>query len=73
MSKTTLFEIGKPGSALRWTDDTPQHGTLFVTMAMAQRCMDRHRNEITEAGASIIPCELDEDLAQMGNLYHEGK
>lgn len=49
-----------------WTDD--RGGNLFVSEAQAEACLKRHK---LEAICQVLPCGLDEDLAQMGDLYHE--
>lgn len=71
MVKAQLWEIAVGATSLRWTDD--EGGTLFVSRGMAQRTFDKYTDALTRVGASIVPCDLDDDLAQMGKLYHEGK
>mgnify|MGYP003644782100 CR=1 FL=1 len=51
-----------------WTDNWG--GNLFTSPAMAQRALEKHR-KLLPHWAEIKPCRLDDDLAQMGNLYHE--
>lgn len=54
-----------------WSDD--DGGNLFTSPAMAQRVVNRYRDALERVGYTIKPCGLDDDLAQMGQLYHEGK
>jgi len=45
-------------------------GTLFTSESLAQKAFDRWN---PDCGVSVRPCNLDDDLAQMCNLYHESK
>ena len=64
-----LWEIAIPGTDQRWADN--RGGSLFVSYRMAQRTFDKYKNAMAPFNAAIVPCELDADLAQMGDLYHE--
>lgn len=52
-----------------WSDDNG--GFLFVSPDMAQRALDKWAHKLP-AWAEIKPCNLDDDLAQMAELYNEG-
>lgn len=51
-----------------WTDD--DGGYLFTSPRMAQKVFDKYKEELEKVNAKIEPCDLDDDLAQLGNLYH---
>jgi len=54
-----------------WTDD--RGGNLFTSRRMAEETLANwlpHR-PIDLAGAEVQMCDLDDDIGQMGNLYHE--
>lgn len=68
MGKTPLFVISTHPDPLLgecWTDDGG--GSLFVTRQMAERCRVRHHLWT----CIVVPCGLDDGLAQMSQLYHE--
>jgi hypothetical protein len=51
-----------------WMDDAG--GALFTSEAMAQRVFEQYRPALERVGARIELCGLDDDLAQLGQLYH---
>lgn len=65
--KAILWVIAaKDGSG--WFNDD-EGGHLFCSDELARKTMNRHKLWDT---CEIIPCGLDDDLAQLGKLYHEG-
>lgn len=69
MNQAQLWVIHCGGSN-RWSDD--RGGDLFTSEAMARRTFDKYRAALDRVGAKIVLCGLDDDLAQIGDLYHEG-
>ena len=65
-----LWVIAIPGTNQRWTDD--RGGDLFTSEAMAMRTFAKYKDALHRVGGAIQPCGLDDDLAQLGDLYHEG-
>ena len=65
--KAILWCIAAKDGSGCFTDDSG--GNMFVSEEMARRTMNRHKLWET---CEIHPCGLDDDLAQLGDLYHEG-
>lgn len=57
------------GNHNRWTDD--RGGYLFVSHEMARRTYEKYKDALSRIDAKITLALLDDDLAQMGDLYHE--
>ena len=69
--KVQLWVIAIPGTSQRFSDD--KGGDMFTSPEMARRTFHKYADCLKRVGAVIQPCDLDDDLAQMGQLYHEDK
>jgi len=68
MKKAELFVIALNGG---WFADD-KGGNLFVSYHMAERVRQKYVETMPQMHDSkIVPCGLDDDLAQMGQLYNE--
>lgn len=65
--KAQLWWIRCTGGGV-WSDD--DGGSMFVSEAEALKVVEQFRPALERVGYRVELCGLDDDLAQMGQLYH---